>query len=179
MISAVSSVVLAIVLGLKTPFLAPFVFLTRFFKKELSAMLFFLYCVILSYEIFVSDILDTDYETLTLGISAILLLEESISSRRRNFIDYVLTAFVLSGFIAPILILFVLLIAIFNIVLNDRATIGLAAIFCPVFAYMLVAFLDGEDLSLTAQIFVLASLTIMLFLISSLSKAKLKNIEKS
>lgn len=178
MISAVSSVVLAIVLGLKTPFLAPFVFLTRFLKKEISAILFLLYCVVLSYEIFVSDIFEIGYETLTLGISAILLLEESISSRRRNLADYILAAFVFAGFIAPSLILLVLIIAIFNIVLNDRPRIGFAAIFFIIFAFMLIAFLDRQDWSLTAQIFALASLSIILFLISSLFNARLKNIEK-
>jgi len=171
MISAASSVIIAAIFGLKTPFFAPLVFLSRFLNKEISAMLFFIYCIFLGYEFFVSDLFEIGTVALVMLLSTVLLLDESISSRRRNLADYLLAAIAFFGFFNPDLIIAVLIVAFLNILLNDRPKTGFAtALFSLIFAYLLISFLKEvvAEWSLYTEIFALASVSAILFLLSVL-----------
>lgn len=170
MISAISSVVIAAVFGLKTPFFAPAVFLSRFLKKEISAMLFFLYCIFLGYEFFVSDFFEIGTVALAMLLSTVLLLDESISSRRRNLADYLLTTIAFFGFFNPALILAVLIVAFLNILLNDRPRIGFLTVLYLLFAYLFIAFLKEAvaEWSLVTEVLALTSVSAITFLLSIL-----------
>jgi hypothetical protein len=170
MISAVSSLAIATAFGLKTPFFAPAVFISRFFKREISAMLFFFYCIFLGYEFSVSDFFEIDLAALALLLSTLLLLDEIISSRRKNLADYFLAAVAFAGFLNPDLIIAVLIVAFLNVFLNDRPRIGFVVFLCPLFAYLFIAFLKEAvaEWSLSAEVLALASFSVMIFLLSTL-----------
>jgi len=171
MISAASSVIIAAIFGLKTPLFAPAVFLSRFLKKEISAMLFFIYCIFLGYEFFVSDFFELGTVALAMLLSTVLLLDESISRRRKNLADYLLTTIAFFGFFNPALILAVLIVAFLNILLNDRPRIGSAtSLFSLLFAYLLISFLKEvvAEWGLPAEVLAIASVSAITFLLSIL-----------
>ena len=177
MISAASSVIIAAIFGLKTPFFAPLVFLSRFLNKEISAMLFFIYCSFLGYEFFVSDLFEIGTVALAMLLSTLLLLDESISSRRRNLADYLLAAFAIFGLVNPNMVLPVLISAFFNILLSDRPKFGfLAVTFTLFFFYIMFLSLREivEDWNLPLQLFALSSILIIIFLVSNLIDTKFK-----
>jgi len=144
MISAISAIFIAIVYGLKTPLFAPAVFIARFVRKELSIFLFFLYCVLLGYELTVSEIAAMDEATVALLLSTIILLDESLSERRRNFADYsiffLIPLSIFNSFLIPLL----LILAMINILWTDRPRLGIAVILFGITAvYSAIALSQG------------------------------------
>jgi len=98
-----SSIVCGVVLGLKTTFFAPLVWVTSLWRRELTMVVFAIYCVSLSHEFFVSSVYAIDYDALLLILSTILLIDSSLKTNLKtndDEIDYVLTCLILLGLIA-------------------------------------------------------------------------------
>ncbi|MCQ4152897.1 MAG: hypothetical protein NOM71_01390 [Archaeoglobi archaeon] len=171
MISSASAIVIAILYGLKTPFLAPAVFLARFMKKEVSVFLYFLYCVLLSYELSISDMLSIDEAAVAALLSAILLLDESLSERKRNFVDYSIFFLMPLGLLSPPFVILLLLIALLNILWVDRPGLGIAILLYGVIAVYSVTMLFrgmGSYRNPVTEVLVLSAICAFLILFSIL-----------
>ena len=165
MISSASSIVIAISFGLKTPLIAPAVFLLRFFKKEVFAFSFLIYCVLLGYEFSIQSA-ELGIEALAVILSTILLLEESVSERRRDFADYILTAIAIFCILDPAMIIAVLLFSILVFIWKDRPFFG---IFVISFSILAIFFIRISNFGTAEAIFIFAALSAFLFIALSIT----------
>jgi len=146
MISATASLVLALVLGLKVPAIAPAVYSLRYIRREFFLFAMFVYCLLLSYEYVIDDIYSLKISDLAIVLATILLLEEGLNVRKRKTLDYAFALSMLFG-LASLLVLFSLLIlSFFYVLYTDRARKGFAAFLCLALSALTLA-LFKEDLS--------------------------------
>jgi len=158
MISSAASVAIAFSFGLKAPLLAPAVFFMRFIKKEIAAFSYFLYCIFLCYEFSRAEL---DLAAIALILSALLLLEETVSERKREVVDYILAVSALLCILEPLMIIPVLLISILRFLWKDRPFFGIFAI---IFGISIVYLISTKNFSIFESIFILSSVSAFLFI---------------
>ncbi|MBE8539394.1 hypothetical protein [Geoglobus acetivorans] len=128
MIGLVAALVGGIIAGVKTPFVAPAIYLLSRYRKNPFLISFGVYCISLSYEFRVTNVFDLDPITvLSVLLPTILLLEDGLNEDRSgSFPEYLLAAFMLSGLIFREIFVFSTLLALMNMVAEDRAKRGAA-----------------------------------------------------
>lgn len=134
MIALIAVIIGGIIVGLKTPLLSPLIYLSRF-RRDIFLVLFFIYCLALSYEFEVSNIYEANfYSILIILFSLILFFDSGIKdvNGNGNKINYIFIAFMLIGWFFIEVFIVALLLTFFYHFYKDNPRKGVFAILAPI-----------------------------------------------
>lgn len=132
MISAFSLIVLGIILDLKTPFIAPLIYILSYWRRDVFLISFIFFALFLGYEFSFENVYLLGVKDLSILIATLLLLEEGLEKRTGKI--YYFLAFL--AFFGLLLIEAVFLVTILTLMARfyqDRARKGLKALILPIF----------------------------------------------
>ncbi|MEM1672963.1 MAG: hypothetical protein QXY19_02805 [Archaeoglobaceae archaeon] len=132
MISAISLMVLGIILDLKTPLMAPLIYTLSYWRRDAFLISFIFFSLFLSYEFSFENVYLLSVKDLSILIATVLLLEEGLEKRTGKL--YYFLAFL--AFFGLLFIEAVILIAILTLMARfyqDGARKGLKALILPIF----------------------------------------------
>lgn len=167
MISATVSIILALLLNLKTPFLAPIVYLSSYWRKDLFLTSFLFYSLFLGYEFTIGQIF-FEVPAFTLLFATLLLLEEGLVIKKKGMTQYLLVIFTLIGSLFIEALFTILIATLCYYICQDRPKRGVIVLIFPGFAISLFIFF-GEQIvylgSTATQAILITSITALVFLV--------------
>lgn len=121
MIALVLAFLTGVIYGLKVPLISPLVYLSKFVRKDLFVLLFFVYCIALSYELEISNIYaySVNMTVIPVAISTILFLDyglrfdNDLRAEIREKKNYVIVGIALAGLIFKEMFLLGSILALF------------------------------------------------------------------
>lgn len=183
MIVVVAVIIGAIIVGLKTPLLSPLVFLSKFKKKSLFIILFFIYCLVLGYELRITNVYNvTPITIFAVILPTILLLDaglkndkDSLSKFLNNKTEYTIAIGLLIGLFVKYIFAIALLIVFFQQFSDDHPKKGALVLISVlllvaglILGRQLIDFIGGAS----TQVIFISSISILTTLIFYRSKIK-------
>ncbi|MEM2191162.1 MAG: hypothetical protein QXU17_02750 [Archaeoglobaceae archaeon] len=168
MISAIVFIVIGINMSLKVPFLAPMVYILRFWKKDAFVVAFLFYSILLCYEFNFENIYLLNISTMSLLFANLLLLDEGLKESSFKIPDYVIAVSMFLGLLYKDVLLFLILFTLFYRFYTDKPKKGLLILFFPAILLILFTAFSSEINHLgstTTQAMVISALTAIICLL--------------
>ncbi len=132
MIAVVAAIIGGLIVGLKTPLFSPVVYLSKF-RKDLFLILFFVYCLMLGYELEITNIYNINLIMIfTIILPSILLLDTGLRGERKELASYIIITTILIGWFVREIFIIAVLISLFYHFSKDNPKRGVFVVLASI-----------------------------------------------
>lgn len=179
MIAVVAAIIGGLIVGLKTPLISPVIYLSKF-RKDIFLVLFFVYCLMLGYELEINNIYDANLITIfAVVLPSVLILDAGLRGESRSLVSYVIGAIILIGWFLRELFVIGVLLALFYHFSKDCPKRGVFVVLLSI-SLLIVGLIFGKSMlnllgSSSTQVAFISAISILIVLLfwRKIEKAKL------
>jgi hypothetical protein len=145
MIGIVAAIIGGLIVGLKTPLLSPVIYLSKF-RKDLFLILFFVYCLVLGYELEITNIYNANLITIfAVLLPSILLLDAGLRGESSGLVGYILVVAILIGWFVREVFVIAVLLALFYHFSKDNPKRGVFVVVVSI-SLLIVGLVFGKSM---------------------------------